>query len=160
MRRTIFLPLLLALLVCTPAGADTTPAPDFTWESAGQTVHLRDLTGRVVVVNFFATWCTPCQDEMPVLVAAARRYGRQGIVFIGVDAGDDPVKAAVSFVQRYGVEYQVVVDTQGAIGTAYHVTQYPTTVVIGANGDVVNRFEDELSAAQIDRTLSRYLPQT
>ena len=157
MRRSIGLSIVLLLSLCTSATGTTTPAPDFSWTTEGKTVHISDLTGHVVIVNFYASWCPPCQDEMPALIAASQRYADQGVVFVGVDTGGDTVKQAVAFAKRYGIAYQIVVDTSSTISDAYHVTQYPTTLLVDQSGAIVSRMEDEMSGPQIDRMLGRYV---
>jgi len=135
----------------------TAPAPDFTWEAAGKIVHLSELKGHVVVLNFYATWCPPCQGEMPALIDASHRYASEGVIFVGIDAGSDSVQSAVSFAQQYGIDYQIVVDVEGKISDWYNVTEFPTTVVVDQRGDVVTRTDNELSAAGMDRLLGPYL---
>ena len=147
----------LAFASVAARAAAAQKAPDFTWESNGKTVHLSDLSGHVVVLNFFATWCGPCQGEMPAFTAASRDLASSGVVIVGVDSGSDSVESVVSFAQRYGIGYQLVVDTSDNIGNAYSIDAFPTTIVVAPNGDMVSRMEYPMSELQLERAVSRLI---
>jgi len=112
-------------------------APDFSWGTSGRGVHLKDLHGQFVVVNFFATWCGPCREETPDFVKIADEYSSRGVYFVGVDSGDESVDAVTKFAVKYGIDYQLVVDTQELIHRAYGVHALPTTFIIDNKGAVV-----------------------
>jgi thiol-disulfide isomerase/thioredoxin len=123
-----------------PAGPDA--APDFELSLFdGTTFRLSDHRGKVVVVNFWASWCEPCRDEMPALQEAATRAG-DDVVFVGVAARNDSATAAQTFAADYGVTYAVGQDNGGdnrAIGPiqlSYNVIGFPATYVIDPEGNV------------------------
>ena len=114
------------------------PAPDFTVRSLdGRTVHLRDFRGKVVVVNFWATWCGGCKVEIPHLVETYRRLHRQGLEIIGLsmdDAGDEVV---TRFTKLKGMDYTIARGTD-AVTKAYGGLQFlPQTFVVDRNGVIV-----------------------
>lgn len=117
-------------VVGAPAPAITLPTTD------GGTFRLADLRGRPVVVNFFASWCRPCEKEMPVLEALARD-GRVAVV--GVTFRDSPGDAR-AFVRRLGVTFPTLIDddTESAVARAYGVRSPPMTYFIDADGRIAS----------------------
>jgi cytochrome c biogenesis protein CcmG/thiol:disulfide interchange protein DsbE len=116
------------------------PAPDFTLPLfSGGTLTLHSLKGKPVVLNFWASWCVPCREETPLLVRLHKIYGPKGIMFVGVNVEDNAV-AARAFLARYHVDYPVVRSMDDGLIDAYAVPGIPTTVFIGANGVVVDKF--------------------
>ncbi len=134
------------------AGSDpllSKPAPDFTLallsKQAGKALHLADLKGKLVVINFWASWCDPCKQEAPLLQAQWQRAKAQGVVFIGIDFQDGQ-SAALSFVQQNDLTYTNVVDPNGSTGINYGVTGVPETFFIDRHGVIVNTVRKELTA--------------
>src|SRR5437588_3130075 len=90
-------------------------APDFSLATTdGRSLSLSSLRGHVVVLNFFATWCPPCRAETPDLVAAARKYGQDGVIFLGVDDRERTSLVQV-WAKAKGVAYPIVMDRDGAV---------------------------------------------
>lgn len=106
---------------------------------------------RPVVLNFYASWCTPCRRETPLLAAAARteRAERSPVQFVGVDVADNPA-AAIPFLRQAGVSYPVGADAELRVATAvYHLSAEPDTFFIGASGVVVGRHLGALDAVEL-----------
>jgi len=112
-------------------------APDFTAELLSrETITLSDQVGKkVIILNFFATWCGPCAEEMPELVRFAAQHKDDPLLFIGIDA-DEPESAVRDFVRRQNVSYPVAIDRGAKLQKAFQVRSYPTTVLIGADGAI------------------------
>ncbi len=105
--------------------------------TAATRLDLARLKGRPVVVNFWGSWCVPCQDEAPIFEAAWQKYQAAGVVFIGVDERDTPA-AARAFLRQYGTTYATGPDDQtGSIAISYGVTGTPETVFISRSGTVL-----------------------
>ena len=133
-------------------------APDFVAvTSAGETVTLRDLRGRVVIINFWATWCGPCTVEMPVLQSLADTYALDQLRILAVNV-DEPAARFVSWAAARGLTFDLLPDLDGAIQRAYHLRGTPQTVVIGPDGAIRAIFYGAVPFGQLDRTLARYLP--
>jgi cytochrome c biogenesis protein CcmG/thiol:disulfide interchange protein DsbE len=128
------------------------PAPMFAGPTVGGGhVDTRDLRGRPVLVNFFATWCTPCRTELPLLESAQRSH--PGITFVAVnyrETGDPRAMLATA-----GVTFTALLDADSDIGGAYRVTDVPVTALIDAQGRVITVFRGQLSPESLDSLLSR-----
>jgi cytochrome c biogenesis protein CcmG/thiol:disulfide interchange protein DsbE len=113
------------------------PAPDFTLTTFdGQMIHLAELRGQVVVVNFWASWCTPCADEAPDLEAAWQTYKDQGVMVVGVDYLDTEAEA-LAYLERFDITYPNGPDLGTKIAQAYRIRGVPETFVIDREGNVV-----------------------
>jgi len=135
-------------------------APDFALPTlSGETVRLTDLRGKVVLLNFWATWCVPCRKEMPTIEALYQRYKDRGLEVLGMnlDKGSSPDVEA--FVKEVGVTFHIVLDPAWATMRAYKVRGLPTTFLIDRAGDV--RVQDigerDWMAEAIQRTVEELL---
>ncbi|MBL8095632.1 MAG: TlpA family protein disulfide reductase [Anaerolineales bacterium] len=125
------------------------PAPDFpltTFE--GQTIHLADFRGKVVVLNIWASWCVPCRDEAPVLEAIWREYKDRGVVFIGVDYADTE-REARAFIAEFGVTYPNGPDLGTRIYTQYRARGVPETYFVGKDGRLHDPYIGPLTETEL-----------
>jgi peroxiredoxin len=115
-------------------------APQFTLsDMTGRSVSLSDYRGKVVILDFWATWCPPCKKEIPDFIALQNQYALQGLQIIGVGL-DEPSNVA-SFVQQYGINYPVVVGDDAIANRYGGVSGIPTTFIIDKQGKIRNRYE-------------------
>jgi peroxiredoxin len=111
-------------------------APDFSLKSAtGENLRLSEYRGDVVMVNFWATWCGPCRQEMPLLDELYSRYGRVGFSLLGVNIDDNSSKA-MNMVSELGVSFPVLFDSRKEVSELYQVNAMPVTVLIDREGTV------------------------
>ena len=111
-------------------------APDFTLPKLdGRDISLRDFRGRVVVLNFWATWCPPCIEEMPSLTLFADQMAPQGVAVLGVSVDYD-AEALSKFVTRSGIRFPIVQDTDQKIASRYGTFKYPETFIIDREGRI------------------------
>jgi thiol-disulfide isomerase/thioredoxin len=113
-------------------------APDFTLKTVdGKSVHLKDLKGKAVVLNFWATWCIPCKQEIPWLVSFQKQYGPQGLVILGLSMDESP-PAVRKFLHTTPVNYRVLIANQ-LVADRYFVKGLPTSIYIDANGRITDQ---------------------
>jgi peroxiredoxin len=124
--------LALPILVSAASG----PAPAFTLKSrTGETVSLADLRGQVVMINFWATWCGPCRQEMPHLEALYQRYEKLGFKLLAVNVEQDP-KGADKWLAETPVSFPVLFDPDNNVSKLYEVVAMPSTVIVDRGGNV------------------------
>ncbi len=112
------------------------PAPDFALKSAsGENLRLSEYRGDVVMINFWATWCGPCRQEMPLLDELYTRYQRVGFNLLGVNIDDDSA-GAMRMVEELGVNFPVLFDSRKEVSKLYEVEAMPTTVLLDREGRV------------------------
>jgi peroxiredoxin len=119
------------------------PAPlDFTLKDMhGKDVKLADFKGKVIMLNFWATWCGPCQYEIPMFVQLQEQYRNQGVVFLGVSVDDDPGDALQQFAQTKHMNYPVLIGKDNEIQEAYGpLFGIPTTMLISRDGTICTRY--------------------
>ena len=130
--------LVMTTLVASLAWAAQTlsgPAPGFTLASnAGQQVSLASLKGKVVMVNFWATWCVPCRQEMPHLQALYERYNSLGFELLAVNVEKDNAEGARKWLEETPVTFPVLFDTKNEVTKRYKVQTMPSTVLVGRDG--------------------------
>jgi len=116
------------------------PAPDFRLRGFdGRLIALSDFRGKVVVLNFWASWCTPCKQEMPNLERVWQEFKERDVVVLGIDVLDDPDDAA-AFLTALRITYPNVHDPDRSRMIAYQVTALPTTIFIDRSGRIRARF--------------------
>jgi peroxiredoxin len=118
------------------AGDAAGPAPSFTLTTlAGQPGGLGEYKGQVVMVNFWATWCGPCQQEMPLLDQMYKKYKPAGFTLIGVNV-DKESPAVKELLARKPVSFPVLLDPANQVSKAYHVDEMPSSVIIDRKGQI------------------------
>jgi cytochrome c biogenesis protein CcmG/thiol:disulfide interchange protein DsbE len=125
-----------------PRPEEGEPAPNFKLEffegyewDGRATANLSDMKGRIVVLNFWASWCVECRYEAEVLENASRKYADDGVVFLGVAYADVEPKS-LEYMQEFGVSYPHAPDLGTDISQAYEITGVPETFVIGPDGKI------------------------
>ncbi|MDV2885638.1 MULTISPECIES: TlpA disulfide reductase family protein [Alkalihalophilus] len=118
----------------------------------GETVSLNDFHGTPVVINFFATWCPPCQEEMPVIVELEKRLTQKGAKFIAVNMTSQEASIAEvePFLKHFNASFDVLLDETGEVMNMYQIIGIPTTVVIDENGVIVQRINGGLSYSMME----------
>ena len=134
--------LLIALCACNTGSRPPrigSSAPDFTVQDADRTVALNQFRGQIVVLNFWATWCEPCVEEMPSLVEMQRRMKAKGITVVAVSI-DENESAYRSFLKQHGVDLLTVRDPGQKTPALYGTRGWPETFIIDRNGVMRRKF--------------------
>lgn len=167
-RRALAAAALLAVTACSSAAAKKTAvvdnrtahvgqtAPNWSEPTApGGTLSLASLRGKAVYLNFFASWCPPCNEEAPQIETLQRQYASQGLQVVGVDVLENQRKAA-QFRQAHHLTYPAVVD-DGTLRDQYGINGLPVHVFIDRSGVVRNVVIGELSAAEMRANIQKLL---
>ncbi len=159
-RLTLFLALVIGVLYAAPPKRDpllNRPAPQFVrTDLAGRPVDLMALRGRVVLLNFWATWCASCLVEMPRFIGWQSKYEADGLQIIGVSMDDDPAPVT-SQVRKHAVNYPVVMGDE-QIGLLYGgVLGLPVTYLIDRRGIVRARYKGDADLGAMESAIQRLL---
>ena len=141
--------------------AETHPAPAFTvYDAQGNPVSLADYAGTPVVLNFWASWCGPCQSEMPDFQEKFLELGdRVQFLIVNVtDGSRETVDTASSFIAQKGYTFPVFYDTDLAASNAYQAYSIPTTYFIDAQGNIIARATGAIDAATLQKGIDMILP--
>lgn len=117
----------------------------------GETVHLTDLRGKVVVINFWATWCGPCRIEMPVLEEYHHRYEPEMTV-LGINVQESR-EAVEAYVSELGLTFPILLDEEGKVSSLYRVRGYPSTYILDGEGIIRYQHIGQISEAQLQTYL-------
>jgi thiol-disulfide isomerase/thioredoxin len=126
---------LLAAVPASQAGGNG-PAPPFTLTArGGNSLSLAQYKGQVVMLNFWASWCGPCRQEMPLLENIYKKYNKMGFTLIGVNVEPDS-KAADDWLKQTPVSFPIIYDKDSSVSKAYDVSGMPSTVIIDRKGNI------------------------
>jgi thiol-disulfide isomerase/thioredoxin len=134
------------------------PAPDFSLQALdGKTMRLSDFRGKAVLLNFWATWCSPCKIEMPWFVDLQKEYGSQGLQIVGVAMDDASREDIAKFAKDMGVNYPILIGKE-AVGDEYGgVPALPESFLIARDGRIVDRIIGLRGKAEIEDAVKKAL---
>ena len=140
----------------TGAPGNRNAAPDFTvTDGGGNRVSTADLSGKPVILNFWATWCPPCRSELLAFDKLYRQYGNE-VSFMMIDLTDgyrETVEGVKKFISENGYTFPVYYDTEGSAAEAYNVSSIPFTVAVGRNGNIVGTHLGAMSEAALEKLI-------
>jgi cytochrome c biogenesis protein CcmG/thiol:disulfide interchange protein DsbE len=133
-------------------------APDFTLKNLdGKSVRLSDFKDKVVILDFWATWCPPCRNEIPHFIELQEKYGSRGLAVVGVSVDQGGAKAVKPFAASWKVNYAMLL-ADARVGDAYGGIQYlPTTFIIDRKGQIVKRLVGYQSKELLEREIEPLL---
>jgi peroxiredoxin len=161
----ILLMLVVSVAACSGSGGSAlqgvnqgNQARDFTLETLeGTEVSLEDLRGKVVLINFWATWCSPCRAEIPDIQAVYEERQQDGFVVLGVNV-EESREQVQPFVDELNMTYPVLLDEGGRLLKMYRALGLPMSLIVDQDGVIQVRHVGYLTAAQLERYLSGLLP--
>jgi len=137
-------------------GAIGTPAPEFALQDLdGKTVHIADFSGKVVILDFWATWCPPCRKEIPDFLAMQSKYGDKGLTIVGLSLDAGGAHDVRTFEQEHKINfnYPVLIANEETANAYGGVVGIPTTFVIDRKGKIVKRFVGYTPASDFEETI-------
>lgn len=150
--------IVFVLLGATAAFAQK-KAPDFSFKTQyGKDFQLSKQKGKVVLVNFWATWCGPCRAEIPGFLQVYERYRDKGLEIVGVSLDENGWEVVTPFIKRYNITYPVVVDSRGVVARQYgKIDAIPTSFLIDKNGNIVDQHIGYLSKEELEKKIKSVL---
>ncbi len=144
LRFALFTLFVLSAVLLTSCSAKSNPekelglAPSFALPSLeGQEKSFEEFRGKPILLHFWATWCPPCREEMPIFQKLYRELSPSGLVILGINVGDSP-RAVKEFVEEVGVTFPILLDAKGEVANRYGVRGLPTTFWIDSSGKIVD----------------------
>lgn len=135
-------------------------SPDFSWKDGeGNTVRFEDFRGSITMVNFWATWCSPCKAELPDLIELHSKYADRGFRIIGISTDRTPNarKLVADFMKQYRIPYQIVLSNDEIEVAFGNVRMMPTTFLIDPDGNVIETFIGIRKLADFEEAITPHL---
>lgn len=156
----------IILSLCTCSGQDdgvrltSTRAPDFTLQDInGKTVRLKDFRGKVVLLNFFATWCAPCVQELPDFIRLYEKFHGKGFEIVGIGLDMEGAAVLAPFAERFRIPYPLLVGTRDVVVGYGDIQGVPTSFFIDKNGFIAGSFIGVRPAPVLEKNIMQLLEQ-
>ncbi|MFQ6083532.1 MAG: peroxiredoxin family protein [Candidatus Aminicenantia bacterium] len=131
---------ILAFVLCGQAEKTFAPAPDFTLpDITGKKISLSDYQGKIIILDFWATWCPPCRIEIPAFIELYNKYKQQGLVIIGISLDREGTKVLIPFIKKYGINYPILLGNKEVVKAYGGIRGIPTTFIIDQRGKIRNK---------------------
>lgn len=114
----------------------------------GPAIRLADHRGKIVILNFWASWCPPCREEAPILREFTRRYAESGVVIIGIDVWEKNWNDGRAFLDEFGVPYPNAYDTEGRVTIDYGVSGVPETFFVSPDGRLLGKYTGPVKSVE------------
>jgi thiol-disulfide isomerase/thioredoxin len=158
--RAVLSVVLLAFVLCAvvPASAGEKTAPNFALKTSdGKTVELKKLAGKVVVVNFWATWCGPCRAEIPGMLEVYGKYKSRGLEIVGISLDRGGWEAINPYVEKAKITYPVVLGNNDVAEAYGGIRAIPATFVVDKKGNLVEQHVGSVSTEDFEKMVKKYL---
>ncbi|MCX7985056.1 MAG: TlpA family protein disulfide reductase [Bacteroidetes bacterium] len=156
--QTIRAILLSSIFVISIGNAQLKKAPNFQlYDADGKMYELSKLRGKVVVLNFWATWCPPCRAEIPDFISVYSKYKEKGVEFIGIALDKEGWKPVKNFVSRAGINYPIVLGTPQVVQAYGGIEAIPTTFIVDKEGNIAGHRVGLLRGAELEKAIQQLL---
>lgn len=152
--------ILVILLGCGKSSQKKNPRPGFDFDLPdlnGKIVSLEDFKGKVLVINFWATWCPPCEEDMPKLNQLQKRYKNEGLVVIGIALDKDSLNLVEPFVREKRIGYPILRGNEEVLGTVEDFSGVPTTLIVDPKGDIKKKYDGSFDKDDLEKSLKELL---
>jgi len=151
---------LVAMAASLAQAATVAPSPAPAWtlnDTDGNAVNFSQFKGKVVVVDFWATWCPPCRDEIPGYIELQDEYGKDGLVIIGISLDRKGPSVVKDFMEKFGINYEVVMGNEATVEAFGGFRGIPTTFIIDRDGNIRDKKTGSESKDVFEARLIKYL---
>lgn len=156
--QVLFVVVLVCGMVVPRSFAGGKPAPNFAFKTAdGNTVELKNLAGKVVLINFWATWCGPCRAEIPGMLEVYKKYKAKGLEIVGISLDSQGWGVVKPFVEKMNINYPVVVGDPQVVSDYGNFQGIPTTFVVDRKGNIVVEHTGAVSKAYLEQMIKPFL---
>jgi len=155
-----FIFIIVILLGCGKSSQKKNPRPGFDFDLPdlnGKIVSLEDFKGKVLVINFWATWCPPCEEDMPQLNQLQKRYKNEGLVVIGIALDKDSLNLVEPFVREKRIGYPILRGNEQVLGTVEDFSGVPTTLIVDPKGDIKKKYDGSFDKDDLEKSLKELL---
>jgi thiol-disulfide isomerase/thioredoxin len=159
----------IALLLCcgkpsekkdAKSEGSRTAGPNFDFalpDLSGKILSLKDFKGKVVITNFWATWCPACEEEIPKLNELSERYKNEGLVVIGIALDKDSLNLVEPFVQKKGIRYSVLKGNEQVLLGLENFSGMPTTLIVDQEGNIKKKYDGSFDKDDLEKNLKELL---
>ncbi len=149
---------LIALMPACQGKADESHAPDFSLLNlSGDLVNLSDYSGKVVIINFFATYCPPCRMELPDFVTLQKKYSRRGFTVLGISVDTEPEKILPPFVERMHINFPVLIATSKVLRDYGNIYALPVTFILDKDHKIYKKITGMVNQDELEPIIEELL---
>jgi thiol-disulfide isomerase/thioredoxin len=155
-----FIFILVILLACGKTSEVKNPKPDFDFDLPdlnGKIVSLEDFRGKVLIINFWATWCPPCEEEIPKLNQLQKKYKNEGLVVIGIALDKDSLNLVEPFIRKKRVGYPILVGNEQLLRSLKDFSGVPTTLIVDQKGNLKKKYDGSFDKDDLEKSLKELL---
>jgi cytochrome c biogenesis protein CcmG/thiol:disulfide interchange protein DsbE len=148
------------LLGCGKTSEKKNPSPDFDFhlpDLNGKIANLEDFRGKVLIINFWATWCPPCEEEIPKLNQLYEKYKNEGLVVIGIALDKDSLNLVEPFVRNKRVGYPILVGNEQMLTGLKDFSGVPTTLIVDRKGNIKKKYDGSFDKDELENSLKELL---
>jgi thiol-disulfide isomerase/thioredoxin len=158
---TLFFIFIIAILFgCTKTAEEKNPKPDFNFDLPdlnGKILSLQDFEGKLLVINFWATWCPPCEEEIPKLNQLHQQYKKDNLVVIGIALDKDSLDLVEPFVREKGIEYPILRGNEEVLRNLEDFSGVPTTLIVDQKGNIKKKYDGSFDEDDLEKILKELL---